>query len=138
MSAADRTDGAFPETRWTRVLAVRHGIDASPDADQALSELCASYWPPIYAYARRMGETPGVMLGSGVARNAAALRGAAARPLPADQPRTEDIWTLALHAVYDHDDIEPLYIRPCDAVDVLSAGDHARLEAEADIVLGVV
>lgn len=57
MSAADRTDGAFPETRWTRVLAVRHGIDASPDADQALAELCASYWPPIYAYARRMGET---------------------------------------------------------------------------------
>ena len=84
--------------------------------------------PPAEA-ARRMGNAPGWMLGSGVARNAAALAGVGAQALAATQPLPEDLWTLARHAAYAHADIEPLYIRPCDAVDVLSPDAHARLDA---------
>lgn len=58
MSRGNRTRGVFPETRWTRVLAVRDGVDASLDSARALSELCETYWLPIYAYARRFGESP--------------------------------------------------------------------------------
>lgn len=57
MSRGIRTRGGFPETRWTRVLAVRDGIDPSIDSARALSELCETYWLPIYAYARRFGES---------------------------------------------------------------------------------
>lgn len=57
MSRVSRTRGAFPETRWTRVLAVRDGVEASLDSEHALSELCETYWLPIYAYARRLGES---------------------------------------------------------------------------------
>ena len=52
------TDGAprgparFTTTRWDVVLATRgHGGDARA----ALESLCASYWFPLYAYARRRG-----------------------------------------------------------------------------------
>lgn len=58
MSWPAATEGGFPETRWTRVLAVREGVGGTPDSDRALSELCETYWLPIYAYARRQGETP--------------------------------------------------------------------------------
>jgi DNA-directed RNA polymerase specialized sigma24 family protein len=57
MSRRSKTEGAFPETRWTRVLAVRDGLEASADSERALSELCETYWLPIYAYARRFGES---------------------------------------------------------------------------------
>jgi RNA polymerase sigma-70 factor (ECF subfamily) len=40
----------FPETRWSLVLAA-HGERAG----QALEELCAAYWFPLYAFARRCG-----------------------------------------------------------------------------------
>jgi RNA polymerase sigma factor (sigma-70 family) len=43
----------FATTRWTLVLAA--GRKSSPDADQALAELCRSYWYPLYAYVRRRG-----------------------------------------------------------------------------------
>lgn len=52
------TDGGFPETRWTRVLAIRSGAGSSEDSDKALAELCEAYWLPIYSYARHRGETP--------------------------------------------------------------------------------
>ena len=43
----------FATTRWSMVLAAGAG---SPErADQALAELCAGYWYPLYAYARRRG-----------------------------------------------------------------------------------
>ena len=40
-------------TRWSIVLAA--GERATPDARDALAQLCAAYWYPIYAYVRRQG-----------------------------------------------------------------------------------
>jgi RNA polymerase sigma factor (sigma-70 family) len=51
-----RHDPRFPSTRWSVVLRARG--PESQGADQALSELCANYWYPLYAYARRLGKTP--------------------------------------------------------------------------------
>ncbi len=48
----DSTPSAgFPTTRWSRVA--RAGDPADAEARAALSELCASYWYPIYALIRR-------------------------------------------------------------------------------------
>ena len=48
------TQGAwFQSTHWTVVLAARD--HASPDAGEALEQLCRSYWPPLYAFIRREG-----------------------------------------------------------------------------------
>jgi len=46
----------FPTTRWSRVAAAGGG-DVS-DAREALAELCAAYWFPVYAYVRRKGHDP--------------------------------------------------------------------------------
>ena len=51
----DRTQAGFPKTRWEIVLAARGKNTA---ADQALAELCESYWMPLYAFARRSGRSP--------------------------------------------------------------------------------
>jgi RNA polymerase sigma-70 factor (ECF subfamily) len=45
----------FPTTHWSRVLAA--GDREAPEARAALSELCAAYWYPIYAFIRRRGST---------------------------------------------------------------------------------
>jgi RNA polymerase sigma factor (sigma-70 family) len=47
---ASVTPAAFVTTQWTRVLEAR---GASPDAQAALSELCASYYAPVFAFIRR-------------------------------------------------------------------------------------
>lgn len=47
---------SFAPTRWTIVLAAGHG--AAQRADEALAELCRTYWYPMYAYARRRGQSP--------------------------------------------------------------------------------
>lgn len=44
--------GRFATTRWSRVLAAGAGGGRS---ERALAELCADYWYPLYAYARRRG-----------------------------------------------------------------------------------
>lgn len=52
----DQSDRAFPDTNWTLMQRLQ-----SPDSRQrshALEELCQSYWPPIYAFARRLGHSP--------------------------------------------------------------------------------
>jgi RNA polymerase sigma-70 factor (ECF subfamily) len=46
----------FPTTHWSRVLAA--GDRDAPEARAALSELCAAYWYPIYAFIRRRGRNP--------------------------------------------------------------------------------
>jgi RNA polymerase sigma factor (sigma-70 family) len=49
----------FLTTRWS-VVAAAGGQRPAPPADvrAALSELCAAYWPPLYAFARRRGSSP--------------------------------------------------------------------------------
>jgi RNA polymerase sigma-70 factor (ECF subfamily) len=46
----------FPTTCWSRVVAA--GDPASPQAREALAELCATYWYPLYAVVRRRGYAP--------------------------------------------------------------------------------
>lgn len=50
------TRAAFPATQWSLVLRASQGSAA--EAGHALETLCRSYWPPLYAYARRDGLTP--------------------------------------------------------------------------------
>ena len=46
----------FATTRWSLVLDARDG--ESRNSDQALAELCESYWFPLYAFVRRQGHDP--------------------------------------------------------------------------------
>jgi len=46
-------DGHFATTHWSLVLAA--GETTAPAAQDALAELCGTYWYPLYAYVRRWG-----------------------------------------------------------------------------------
>jgi RNA polymerase sigma-70 factor (ECF subfamily) len=50
---ASTVAGQFTTTHWSAV--VRAGSMDSPQASEALNELCRVYWYPLYAYARRQG-----------------------------------------------------------------------------------
>jgi RNA polymerase sigma factor (sigma-70 family) len=54
-SAPARGDDVFVTTRWTVV--VHAGRKSSPQSERALSELCHTYWFPLYAYVRRKGHS---------------------------------------------------------------------------------
>lgn len=43
--------GAFPRTRWSMV------VSAQGDSGQALEQLCRAYWPAVYAFSRRSGDS---------------------------------------------------------------------------------
>src|SRR5262249_11910977 len=43
----------FATTHWSMVVAA--GDRESPQAQEALTALCTTYWYPLYAYARRLG-----------------------------------------------------------------------------------
>jgi RNA polymerase sigma-70 factor (ECF subfamily) len=43
----------FATTRWSLVAAAQD--PAAPESRQALADLCAAYWYPVYAYVRRSG-----------------------------------------------------------------------------------
>src|SRR2546422_622589 len=45
----------FNTTHWSVVLAA--GDAASPQAGEALEQLCRTYWYPLYAYVRRKGHS---------------------------------------------------------------------------------
>ena len=45
----------FATTRWTVVLTA--GQRHTPQSDEALGQLCRTYWFPLYAYVRRRGHT---------------------------------------------------------------------------------
>lgn len=58
-AAQTSTDGAaarFDPTHWSGILVAAR--QQTPDARQALEELCATYWPPLYAFVRRRGHGP--------------------------------------------------------------------------------
>jgi RNA polymerase sigma factor (sigma-70 family) len=50
------SNAQFPTTRWSQVVAA--GDRADPAAHQALAQLCAAYWYPLYAFVRRKGHRP--------------------------------------------------------------------------------
>ncbi|MSU37419.1 MAG: sigma-70 family RNA polymerase sigma factor [Pedosphaera sp.] len=45
--------GLFATTHWSVILAA--GRDSSPRSNEALEQLCQTYWYPLYAYVRRSG-----------------------------------------------------------------------------------
>jgi RNA polymerase sigma factor (sigma-70 family) len=45
----------FPATRWTLAAAARDS--ENPDSRRALASLCESYWYPLYAFAKRHGDS---------------------------------------------------------------------------------
>jgi RNA polymerase sigma-70 factor (ECF subfamily) len=48
--------GVFPRTHWSVVLAAT--ATPSPESAAALEAICRAYWYPLYAYARRRGQSP--------------------------------------------------------------------------------
>src|ERR1051325_7637097 len=48
--------GVFVTTQWSLVL--RASASDSPQAGDALTKLCQSYWYPLYVYVRRRGHSP--------------------------------------------------------------------------------
>jgi RNA polymerase sigma factor (sigma-70 family) len=48
--------GQFDATRWSVVLEAAQS--QAPGGPQALAELCARYWRPLYAFARQRGHLP--------------------------------------------------------------------------------
>jgi len=52
----DTCEGAFRTTHWSVVLAARE--QDGPAAREALADLCATYWYPLYAFVRRQGFAP--------------------------------------------------------------------------------
>jgi RNA polymerase sigma factor (sigma-70 family) len=59
MSAPDSAlavRGQFTSTHWSMVLAA--GSGSAPAAEDALERLCRTYWYPLYAFVRRLGNAP--------------------------------------------------------------------------------
>ncbi len=52
----ENRDAAFQPTRWSLVARARE--KSTPAARDALSQLCKSYWYPLYAFVRRKGNSP--------------------------------------------------------------------------------
>ena len=55
-----KTRGWFPETRWSVVLAAQSdgkGEQDEADARQAMEELCAMYWRPVFRFMRASGRS---------------------------------------------------------------------------------
>lgn len=46
----------FPNTRWSVVLAARRTTSSA--SAKALEDICRAYWYPLYAFARRSGQSP--------------------------------------------------------------------------------
>ncbi len=51
-----RPQSYFATTHWSVVLTA--GRSDTPRAQTALEQLCRNYWPPLYAYVRRVGHSP--------------------------------------------------------------------------------
>ena len=56
METLRKSAAAFRTTRWSVVA--RAAQPAQPQARTALADLCGDYWPPLYAFARRLGHSP--------------------------------------------------------------------------------
>src|SRR5512140_743318 len=49
-------EAVFATTHWSVVLSAQD--TAGAHASEALERLCKAYWYPLYAYARRVGQSP--------------------------------------------------------------------------------
>lgn len=47
---------SFPTTQWSLIVRVA-GADPA-ERERALAEICANYWPPVYAFIRSLGHSP--------------------------------------------------------------------------------
>lgn len=56
MEDRENQAAAFRTTRWSVVA--RAAAPTHPLAAVALAEMCQAYWPPLYAFARRLGRSP--------------------------------------------------------------------------------
>jgi len=54
--SAESRASLFVTTRWSVVMAARE--KDSPESAQALETLCQGYWYPLYAFIRRLGNSP--------------------------------------------------------------------------------
>jgi RNA polymerase sigma-70 factor (ECF subfamily) len=52
--SASPSSSRFATTHWSVVVAAK---GSTPQARQALAELCSAYWYPVYAYIRRQGSS---------------------------------------------------------------------------------
>lgn len=52
----DAVRSPFMTTHWSVIRTARQ--DDGPEAAEALEKLCRAYWPPLYAYLRRSGQSP--------------------------------------------------------------------------------
>jgi RNA polymerase sigma factor (sigma-70 family) len=55
-NSSDATQARFNQTHWSIVLPAANQL--VPGAQAALEQLCETYWPPLYAYLRRQGQSP--------------------------------------------------------------------------------
>src|SRR5450432_4623903 len=55
MGSLGQGGAAFLTTHWSVVLTAQ---GRSPEAREALDQLCRSYWLPLYAFVRREGHSP--------------------------------------------------------------------------------
>lgn len=56
MEAGRTSRRPFPTTQWS--LIVRASADDPREREEALTEICKSYWPPVYAFLRSQGNAP--------------------------------------------------------------------------------
>jgi RNA polymerase sigma-70 factor (ECF subfamily) len=56
MQTGGQDAAVFRTTRWSMVA--RAAAPAQPHGQTALAEMCHDYWPPLYAFARRLGRSP--------------------------------------------------------------------------------
>ena len=56
MQSGGHDAAVFRTTHWSRVA--RAAAPVQPEGQAALAEMCHDYWPPLYAFARRMGRSP--------------------------------------------------------------------------------
>jgi RNA polymerase sigma factor (sigma-70 family) len=47
---------SFATTHWS--IVAQSALTNAPEAENALAELCKTYWPPIYSFIRRRGYSP--------------------------------------------------------------------------------
>lgn len=56
LSNSEKLWGPFPATHWSEVFAASHDEDAR--SCEALTQICQTYWYPLYSFVRRRGHSP--------------------------------------------------------------------------------